>query len=123
MPGKPLAVLPFLLLAVSGCIGDSGGSARVSYQGNENGSHDDSTTCDSDGTLTASANVREGQVDIRVTDGEGRALFSQQFDGGANLDAQALEGSSGTWRISAVRTSDSLLGTPFEGDYSFRLAC
>ena len=123
MSGKPVAFLPILFLLASGCIGDTGGAASVSYEGDQNGSHDDSTKCDSDGTLTASANVREGQVDIRITDGEGRSLFSQQFDGGANLDAQALEGSSGTWRISAVRTSDTLLGSQFSGDYNFRLVC
>src|SRR5688500_18111149 len=94
---RPLALIPVALLALAGCIGDSGGSASVSFDGSGNGSHDDSADCDSDGTLVASGQVDQGQVDVRVTDGDGRAVFSRQFDGGANLDAEALDGASGTW--------------------------
>lgn len=121
-----LRLAAFALLsiaALSGCIGDSGGSASVSFDGSGNGSHDDSTDCDSDGTLVASGQVDEGQVDVRVTDGDGATVFSRQFDGGANLDTEPLDGASGDWTIRAVRSSDSLLGTEFSGDYSFNLSC
>lgn len=121
---RPLTLLPILLSALSGCIGDSGGAASVSFDGTGNGTHDDTTKCDSDGTLVSSGQVDEGQVDIRVTDGDGRTVFSQQFDGGANLNAQPLDGASGTWTIRATRSSDTILvDSPFSGDYAFRLSC
>lgn len=125
MPGllRTSALIPFVVFALAGCIGDSGGSAAVSFDGSGNGSHDDSTKCDSDGTLVASGSVDEGQVDVRVTDDDGRTVFSRQFDGGMNLDAQSLDGASGTWTLRAVRTSDSLLGSEFSGNYAFRLSC
>ena len=123
MTTKVLTLLPFLLLAIAGCIGDSGGSAKVSYDGSGNGTDSDSTDCDDDGTLVASGQVDSGQVNVRVTDGDGRQVFAQQFDGGANLDTQALSGESGKWTLTAVRSSDTLLGSPFSGDYTFRLSC
>jgi hypothetical protein len=123
MPVLSWVSAPLCLLALAGCIGDSGGSASVSFDGAGNGSHDDSAGCDKDGTLVASGQVDSGQVDVRVTDGDGRPLFSRQFDGGANLQAEALDGASGTWTLRAVRSSDTLLGSEFSGDYSFRLTC
>jgi hypothetical protein len=120
-PLRSLALLPVLMLA--GCIGDSGGAASVSYDGTGNGVDRDSTDCDNDGTLVASGQVDDGQVDVRVTDGDGHPVFSRQFDGGANLDAQSLDGANGEWTITATRTSDTILGSPFSGDYSFRLSC
>jgi hypothetical protein len=130
-PGAPPAMVPtraaLALLAslplLAGCIGDSGGAATVSYDGTGNGVDEDSTSCDSDGTLVASGQVDAGQVDVRITDGDGRTVFERQFDGGANIDAQALDGASGTWDLTAVRSSDTLLGQPFSGDYRFRLSC
>jgi hypothetical protein len=122
-PLRLLALLPFALLALAGCIGDSGGSATVTYNATGNGSDDDSTKCDEDGTLVASGEVEEGQVDIRVTDGDGHPVFSRQFDGGTNQEAQSLDGASGTWTIRATRSSDTLLGSEFKGHYSFRLSC
>lgn len=120
---RALALAPILALLLTGCIGDSGGSASVSFDGTGNGSHDDATDCDDDGTLVASGQVDEGQVDVHVMDGDGRTVFEREFDGGANLDAQALSGASGRWEIHAVRSSDAILGSPFSGDYSFRLSC
>lgn len=119
---RPLALLALVPL-LAGCVGDSGGSATVSYDGTGNGADEDSTSCDADGTLVASGQVDSGQVDVRVTDGDGRVVFSRQFDGGANLDAQAIDGAGGEWELSAVRSSDTLLGSPFSGNYRFRLAC
>lgn len=111
------------VLAFAGCVGDSGGSAKVSFDGTGNGFHDDRADCDSDGTLVSSGQVDSGQVDVRVTDDGGTTIFTRQFDGGANLDAQALDGTGGTWTLSATRTSDTILGEAFSGDYSFRLGC
>jgi hypothetical protein len=113
----------FLLMAAAGCIGDSGGAASVSFDGTGNGSHEDKAKCDSDATLVSSGQVDQGQVDVYVTDGDGAERFHQQFDGGANLDAKGLDGASGTWTVRALRTSDSLLGAPFSGDYKFSLSC
>jgi hypothetical protein len=120
-PFKLTALLPILLLA--GCIGDSGGTAEVSFDGTGNGSHEDSAKCNDDGTLVSNGQVDEGQVDVRVTDGDGRTVFSQEFDGGANLDAKSIEGASGTWTVHATRSADMILGSPFSGDYTFRLTC
>ncbi|MFA5943861.1 MAG: hypothetical protein WC876_05270 [Candidatus Thermoplasmatota archaeon] len=120
---RTLTLLPMLLLALPGCIGDSGGSATVSYDGTGNGTDTDRTSCNDDGTLVSSGQVDAGQVDVRVTDGDGRTVFTQQFDGGANLDAQAIQGADGTWTLTASRSSDTILGSPFSGHYSFRLSC
>ena len=113
----PLAVI------LAGCVGDSGNKASVSFDGEGNGSHDDSTDCDSDGTVFANGEVDEGQVHLQVTDGDGTELYNEEFDGGINVDSEGLDGASGDWTISAVRTSDAVLGSPFNGDYTFRLAC
>lgn len=125
MAPRSLALIPllFALVLLAGCFGDSGGSAKVSYDGTGNGVDSDSTDCDDDGTLVSSGQVDAGQVDVRVTDGDGSTVFERQFDGGANLDAQALSGAGGEWTLTATRSSDSLLGSPFSGDYSFRLSC
>ena len=120
---RPAIVAPLLAAGVAGCVGDSGGSASVSFDGSGNGSHDDSTRCDKDATVFSNGQVDQGQVDVRVTDGDGREAFSQQFDGGANMDARSLSGASGTWRISATRSSDTLLGAEFSGHYTFNLSC
>lgn len=118
-----LLLIPTALLLLSGCIGDSGGSAKLSFDGSGNGSSSDQTKCDTDATFYANGSVDSGQVNVRVSDGDGATAFEQQFDGGANIDARGLEGASGTWRITATRSSDTLLGSPFSGSYTFRLAC
>lgn len=123
MPLLRPTALALLLAGLAGCIGDSGGSASVSFDGSGNGSHDDETRCDKDATVFSNGQVDEGQVDVRVTDGDGREAFRQQFDGGANMDARGLSGASGTWRISAIRSSDTILGAEFSGHYTFSLSC
>lgn len=110
-------------LALAGCTGDSGGRASVSFDGNGNGSHDDSTSCNSDGTLVAHGQVDDGQVTARITDSDGKQLYTKTFDGGFNADGERLNGASGSWRITATRSSDTVLGTPFRGDYTFTLTC
>ncbi len=112
-----------LALLGAGCFGDSGGSASVSYSGTGNGTDNDSTECDAEGNLIASGKVDAGQVNVRVTDGDGVEKYSKTFDGGSNFDSASFEGASGTWRIVALRTSDSVLGSPFSGNYEFKLAC
>lgn len=117
--------MSLLLFAVpfAGCIGDSGGSASVSFDGSGNGSHSDSSDCDDDGTVFGSGNVDAGQVTVRVTDGDGRQIYADTFDGGVNVETEGVDGASGEWDIVATRSSDTLLGTPFSGDYSFKLSC
>lgn len=104
-------------------MGDAGGKARVSFDGTGSGSHDDETECDDDGTLVGSGQVDRGQVEIRVTDGEGNQLFVRTLDGGFNVESEALAGASGSWTLSATRMADGLLQEEFAGDYSFRMTC
>lgn len=126
MSRPPLVnVLPGLtvLVLLAGCVGSSGGSASVSFDGEGNGAHDDSTHCDKDGTVYSNGQVDQGQVDITVTDGDGKEVFHRQFDGGANMDATPADGASGTWTLRAVRSSDTILGSPFQGHYTVNLGC
>jgi hypothetical protein len=122
IPRRLFAAL-VLAAGLAGCVGDSGGGASVSFDGSGNGSHDDKTRCDKDATIFSNGQVDKGQVDVRVTDGDGREAFRQEFDGGANMDARSLTGASGTWRIAATRSSDTLLGAEFSGHYTFNLSC
>lgn len=117
------ATLCLLALGLAGCAGDSGGSAKVSFDGAGNGSHADEAKCDDEGTLIGSGDVDAGQVTVRVRDGDGRQVFSRTLDGGFNVESEKLTGASGDWEIAATRSSDSVLDEEFSGDYTFRLAC
>lgn len=111
------------LLGLAGCIGDSGGSAKVAFDGSGSGSHSDRTDCDDDGTLLGNGQVDQGQVTIRVTDGDGRELFARTLDGGFNVESERLSGASGKWTLTATRMADGLLQEEFSGDYVFRMTC
>lgn len=129
MRSEPRA-FPFLVLAsvatlflLAGCAGDSGGHANVSFNGSGNGSTEDSTHCDADGTILAHGTVDNGQVTIRVKDGDGREVYSKMYDGGFNVDTDKVAGASGSWKLTASRSSDTLLGSEFKGDYDVTLNC
>ena len=114
-----LCILPLL----AGCIGDSGGSAKLSYEGDNTGSHDDSSKCDKDGHLLGSGRIEDGSVRVTVTTDDGER-FGRDFTGDFTLASQELTGQSGTWTLTATRVGDANLGlSGFEGSYSFTLTC
>lgn len=113
------AALAFL----GGCIGDSGGSAKLSYDGNDIGSHDDSETCDKEGHLLGSGSIERGSVRVTVTTDDGER-YGATFTGDFTLASQELTGQSGHWTLSATRIGGTNLGlTGFEGSYSFTMTC
>lgn len=120
---RHLAAFASLTFLLAGCVGDSGGSARLSYEGDNVGSHDDSSKCDKDAHLLGSGNIEDGSVRVTVTTDDGER-FGRDFTGEFTLASQELNGQSGTWRLSATRTGDSNLGlSGFQGSYSFTLTC
>jgi hypothetical protein len=112
-----------LVLLVAGCVGDSGGSATVDYSGASTGSHADATRCDADGSITGSGNISDGVVHVSVRDASDKELYAQDFKGDFTLAEAKLSGASGTWTISADRSSDALVGGSFNGHYTFHVAC
>ncbi|MES2155145.1 MAG: hypothetical protein V4510_08430 [bacterium] len=114
------------LVALAGCVfggGDSGGAADVSYDGTDNGTHSETARCNSDGTLTGSGKIDNGQVRITVTDGSGNQMFSNTYSSSFDAGAESMHGASGGWTVQAVRSGSGLVGTPFSGNYHFHLAC
>lgn len=119
----PLLALAALAVLAAGCVGDSGGAAKLSYDGNGTGSHDDSAKCDKDGHLLGSGDIRSGSVRVTVTTDDGER-YGRDFTGQFTLASQELTGQSGTWRLTATRVGDSNLGlSGFEGEYSFTMTC
>lgn len=116
-----LASLAFLL---SGCAGDSGGAAKLDFEGEDTGTHTEKADgCDDDGTLTGSGHIDDGVLTVTVMDGSGKELFSRDYEGEVNLAAERLTGSSGDWTLSAVRMGDDVVGDEFKGEYAFNLSC
>ena len=116
-----LVVAAVVLLA--GCTGDSGGSAKLSYNGTGIGSHDDSSKCDKDGHLFGSGTIERGSVHVTVTTDDGEH-YSDSFTGDFSLASQELTGQSGRWTLTATRVGSSNLGlSGFDGEYSFTMTC
>ncbi len=112
-----------ILALLAGCVGDSGGSAKLSYEGNNISSHHDSAKCDKDGHLLGSGSIDDGSVRVTVTTDDGER-FGRDFTGDFTLASQELTGQSGTWTLTATRLGDSNLGlSGFDGSYSFTLTC
>lgn len=112
-----------LLILLAGCIGDSGGSARLSYEGTGTGTHDEGEDCDKDGHLLGSGSIRSGSVHVTVTTDDGER-YGSDFTGDFTLASQELTGQSGTWTLRATRLGDSNLGlSGFDGSYSFTMTC
>jgi hypothetical protein len=121
-----LSLLALAALALAGCAGDSGEAAKLTYEGNDIGAHDESADCDDDATLVADGNVDQGQVEITVTDGDGDEVFSETFSEGEGMEMEGemLEGASGEWTLAAVRMNDALVDSEgFDGEYTVRLTC
>lgn len=112
-----------LLALLAGCVGDSGEAAKLSFEGGDSGTHDDSAKCDDDATLVGTGSIDDGTVTVTVTDGSGDEKFTREFDAGIDLSGERLEGSSGTWTLSATRMADDLVGDGFQGSYTFNLSC
>jgi hypothetical protein len=108
---------------LGGCIGDSGGSAKLSYDGTEIGMHDESSECDKDGHLLGSGSIDRGSVHVVVTTDDGER-YAGDFTGDFNLASQELTGQSGDWTLSVTRLGGNTLGlTGFDGSYSFTMTC
>ena len=116
-----LAVSAVLLLA--GCIGDSGGSAKLSYKGDGIGSHSESERCDKEGHLLGTGSIDAGSVRVTVTTDDGER-YGADFTGEFTLASQELTGQSGTWKLTATRVGGNNLGlSGFDGSYSFTMTC
>jgi hypothetical protein len=119
--------LPFLLAGLAvfagGCIGDSGGSSKLSYDGSDIGTHEDGTDCDKDGHLLGSGSITRGSVHVVVTTDDGER-YGGDFTGDFNLASQELTGQSGHWTLRATRVGGTTLGLAgFDGSYSFTMTC
>ena len=123
MSAMRLPVACALAALLAGCVGDSGGSAKLSYEGDNVGSHDDTAKCDKDGHLLGSGSIDDGTVRVTVTTDDGER-FGRDFTGDFTLASQELTGQSGTWTLTATRVGDANLGlSQFDGRYSFALTC
>lgn len=121
--GMRLLLFGLVTVLLGGCVGDSGGSARLSYEGDDIGNHSESEKCDSDGHLLGSGSIDSGSVRVTVTTDDGER-FGRDFTGDFTLASQELNGQSGTWRLTATRVGDSTFGlSGFQGEYSFTLTC
>lgn len=111
---------------LAGCADDSGvdaSGASLDFDGRGSGSHEDSAKCDEDASLAGSGNIEDGSLEVTVTDGSGTVRFEETFDGGVEADAERMEGASGDWTLSIVRSGDDLVGDEFNGQYTFTLTC
>lgn len=118
-----VVVVCCLAALVAGCVGDSGGSAKLSYDGNDIGSHNDSSKCDKEGHLLGSGSISSGSVRVTVTTDDGER-YGADFTDDFTLASQELTGQSGTWTLRATRSGDSNLGlSGFDGSYSFTMTC
>ncbi len=112
-----------VLVLLAGCIGDSGGSAELSYDGDDIGSHNESEKCDKEGHLFGSGSIDSGSVRVTVTTDDGER-YSDTFTGDFSLASQELTGQSGTWTLTATRVGGSNIGlSGFSGSYSFTMTC
>jgi hypothetical protein len=117
-----LLLLP-LSLTLAGCIGDSGGSAKLSYDGNDIGTHSDSSECDKEGHLLGSGSIQRGSVRVSVTTDDGER-YGAEFTGDFSLASHELTGQSGDWTLTATRIGGTTLGLAgFDGSYSFTMTC
>jgi hypothetical protein len=108
---------------LAGCVGNSGGSAKLSYEGTDIGTHDDASDCDKDGHLLGSGSIDRGSAHVVVTTDDGER-YAGDFTGDFNLASQELTGQSGRWTLSVTRLGGSSLGlTGFDGSYSFTMTC
>jgi hypothetical protein len=111
-----------LFLTLAGCA-ESGADGSLTYDGSANGSHDQSITCDNQGTIEGSGDVTVGQIRVTLTDSNGATLLDQTYNDRFTLAETTVSGSSGTWSLSAVRSSASLTGDSFSGNYEFHVNC
>lgn len=116
-----LALLAALLVAgLAGCT-TKNADAAVEFDGEGNGVDADTTDCDDKGTLVGTGNVEDGEVTVRVLNGNDE-IFQETYDGEIAVDGRVLNGDSGTWTIEATRSGEQLL-EDFNGQYTFRLDC
>lgn len=118
-----LVALAAIAPLLAGCFGDSGGSARLSYEGDDVGTHSESEDCDKEGHLLGSGSISRGSVQVAVTTDDGER-YGDTFEGDFTLASQALTGQSGDWTLTATRIGSTTLGlSGFAGSYSFTMTC
>lgn len=118
-----VVLLACVTIFLGGCVGDSGGSAKLSYDGSDLGTHEEASECDDDGHLLGSGSIDQGSVHVSVSTDDG-TWYSGEFTGDFNLASQELTGQSGDWTLTATRMGGSNLGlTGFAGSYSFTMTC
>lgn len=123
---KTLLLLLASATLLAGCAGDGGTQsvASLDFEGTDSGSHSDTAQdCDDDGTLVGTGNIEDGMIEVTVTDGSGAQQFSRTYDAGVDTEGERLNGASGDWELTVMRSGDDLLGDPFNGQYSFTLTC
>jgi len=115
--------IAFSLVLLAGCVGDSGGSAKLSYEGDDIGAHDANEKCDKEGHLLGSGSIDTGSVRVTVTTDDGER-YGETYTGDFTLASQELTGQSGTWTLTATRLGGNNLGlSGFQGSYSFTMTC
>lgn len=126
---KTLLAALALAALLAGCAGDGGvqsvdrETANVEFEGRDSGEHSDSAECDDDATLAGSGNIEDGNIQVTVTDGSGATRYQETYDGGVETDGERMEGASGSWTLTVVRSGDDVLGDEFNGQYAFTLTC
>ena len=121
---------PLILLALAallaGCADDAdldSEAATLDFEGQDSGTHSDTAECDEDATLAGTGTIEDGSIEVTVMDGSGTEQFSKTYDGGVDAEGERMEGSSGSWTLTVVRSGDDLVGDEFNGQYSFTLTC
>jgi hypothetical protein len=124
---RPALLLSALLLALalSGCSASNGpggqsasGHGSLAYNGASSGSHSNSFECSGSAEVDFSANLGSGSVSVTVKDSAGKTVYSKSYGGvGESAESKSVTGASGTWQVSATRTSG------FSGQYAVSVSC
>lgn len=117
-----MRLLVLLIAAVlAGCIDDGDedtvSEATLSFDGADDGQHQEKAFCERGGQLTAGASVDAGALQVSVQDGDGQTVYEQTFSEDLELEGAALEGAQGGWTLTVDRRSG------FEGEYAVALIC
>ncbi len=124
-----VVLLASVLMAVAfaGCANIScGNCVNIAFQGQGSGSDSKSLECGTSGSI-AHGVQGQGSVTVRVTDGEGKEIYSRSFDGqGQGGETDKISGAAGTWTLTVTRGGSSSFGGfggGFQGQYGITMAC
>lgn len=121
-----LATTVAAAFALPGCFEEVetlGAEADLNFRGQGNGAHSESAECGDRIEVSGSGTIEDGVLELRLSDGEGTQIFSQEFSESFTLSKRAFTGHAGTWKIEATRGGNDLAGDEFNGDYSITLNC